>query len=70
MVVLLQAFCAAKSPTRSLTTAERGREELHFLLFLESPSFLISNANVYSQDLQEKKSLTVLEMPENVPKRA
>jgi hypothetical protein len=45
-------------------------EDLHFLLFLESSSFLISDANVFSQDSQEKKSLTVLEMPENVPKLA
>lgn len=30
--------------------------------------FLVSDASVFSQDLQEKKSLSVLEMLENVPK--
>lgn len=39
----------------------------HLLLFLDLPSF-ISDASVFSEDLQEKKSLTVLETLEDVPK--
>lgn len=31
--------------------------------------FLVSDASVFSQDAQEKKSLTVLETLENVPER-
>ena len=61
-----EALRAGSSPT---PTATAGEGEHHTFFF---PGichlFLVSNASVFSQDLQEKKSLTVLEMLENVPK--
>lgn len=59
-------LCAVTSFTHPPCGTGQGKHRISFFSWNRHVSF-ISDVNVFSQDLQEKKSLTVLEMLENVP---
>lgn len=61
------AIHARQASHTSPATAGEGEHRTFFFSGI-CHLFLVSDASVFSQDLQEKKSLAVLEILENVPK--